>query len=167
MRADFYRATNCLSVFSVALLCLLWFRPRIVMASEAGFREREHTADWALEVWAPDFPELLRQAARGLEALSGITVDEAAPPERQTVAIPAEDPETALVEFLNELLFLRDTRGRWFRPERLTWDGQAVRGTLVGFPLQSVEKEVKAATYHNLQARRTPTGWHAVVVVDV
>ncbi len=135
--------------------------------TKAGFREREHTADWALEVWAPDFPELLRQAARGLEALSGVTVDAGAPPAREAVEVPAEDAETALVEFLNELLFLRDTRGRWFRPERLTWDGQAVRGTLVGFPLKQVEKEVKAATYHNLRVRRTPEGWRAVVVLDV
>ncbi len=135
--------------------------------TKSGFREREHTADWALEVWAPDFPELLRQAARGLEALSGVTVDASAPPAREAVEIPAEDAETALVEFLNELLFLRDTRGRWFRPERLTWDGQAVRGTLVGFPLKQVDKEVKAATYHNLRVRRTPEGWRAVVVLDV
>ena len=26
-----------------------------------GFRENEHTADWALEVWAPDFPGIIEQ----------------------------------------------------------------------------------------------------------
>ncbi|MFC2053874.1 archease, partial [Chloroflexota bacterium] len=31
----------------------------------AGFREIEHTADWELEVWAPDILELLKQAAIG------------------------------------------------------------------------------------------------------
>ena len=133
----------------------------------SGFREREHTADWALEVWAPDFPELLRQAALGLEALSGITVDETAQPDRRRVSIPADDPETALVEWLNELLFLRDTQARWYRPVALTWDGQTVQGEMVGFPLKSVDKEVKAATYHNLRVRRTPQGWQAVVVLDV
>ncbi len=137
------------------------------MVSEAGFREREHTADWALEIWAPDFPELLRQAALGLEALSGVVVDKVAQPDRRHVAILADDPETALVEWLNELLFLRDTQARWYRPAALTWDGQAVQGEVVGFPLKRVDKEVKAATYYNLRVRRTPQGWQAVVVLDV
>ncbi len=137
------------------------------MTTNAGFREREHTADWALEVWAPDFPTLLAEAARGLAALSGVQVDEAAPPDRYALHLPAEDAEVALVEFLNELLFLRDTRGRWYHPEHLTWDGQAVRGTLRGFPLLAVAKEVKAATYHNLRVHHTPQGWRAVVVLDV
>ena len=26
----------------------------------AGFRELEHTADWQLEVWAPDLPGVVR-----------------------------------------------------------------------------------------------------------
>jgi len=39
--------------------------------SQSGFREREHTADWELQVWAPSFSGLLEQAARGMYALSG------------------------------------------------------------------------------------------------
>jgi SHS2 domain-containing protein len=38
----------------------------------AGYREREHTADWELEVWAPDLPRLLEQAARGMYRLAGL-----------------------------------------------------------------------------------------------
>jgi hypothetical protein len=40
--------------------------------STAGFREIEHTADWELEVWAPDLPALLEQAGRGMYALAGV-----------------------------------------------------------------------------------------------
>ena len=135
--------------------------------AEAGFREREHTADWALEVWAPDFAGLLEQAARGVERLSGTRIDEATPPVAYALSLPADDAETALVEFLNELLFLRDVHGRWYHPVRLAWDGKLLQGELHGFPITVVEKEVKAATYHNLRVTRDRNGWRAVVVLDV
>ena len=41
------------------------------METTAGYRELEHTADWALEFWAPNFTELLEQAARGMYSLAG------------------------------------------------------------------------------------------------
>ena len=41
------------------------------MQPEFGFREHAHTADWELEVWAPDLPALLEQAAHGMYAISG------------------------------------------------------------------------------------------------
>ncbi len=134
---------------------------------KAGFREREHTADWALEVWAPTFAALLREAARGVEQLSGVEVDEAAPPRRRLLHVLASDPETALIEFLNELFYLRDAEGWWYRPETLTWDGQTLRGSLLGHPVRRMAKEVKAATYHQVQVRSTAEGWRAVFVVDV
>jgi SHS2 domain-containing protein len=75
------------------------------MRSEAGFLEREHTADWELEVWAPDFTGLLEQAARGMLAISG-TCLEPAPRISRTLHISALDRESLLVKFLSELLIL-------------------------------------------------------------
>ena len=40
--------------------------PVCKMDLSAGYREIEHTADWELEVWAPDLAALLEQAARGM-----------------------------------------------------------------------------------------------------
>jgi hypothetical protein len=42
------------------------------MQTEFGFREHAHTADWELEVWAPDLATLFVQAALGMYALSGV-----------------------------------------------------------------------------------------------
>ena len=44
----------------------------------SGFREKEHTADWELDVWAPDLPALLEQAARGMYWLMGARLEEGA-----------------------------------------------------------------------------------------
>ncbi|RMF50007.1 MAG: archease, partial [Anaerolineae bacterium] len=59
----------------------------------AGYREIEHTADWALEIWAPDMAALLQQAARGMYALLGIHL---APDERveKRLHLSAPDEET-------------------------------------------------------------------------
>ncbi len=133
----------------------------------AGFREVEHTADWALEVWAPDIGELIRQAALGLEALSGVEMDSEVQPHTKTIRLEAPDPEAALVEFLNELLFLRDTQGVWFRPQKVIFAQGVVQAQGNAYPLKAVAKEIKAATYHNLRVEPTPEGWRAVVVVDV
>ena len=135
--------------------------------SQAGFREVEHTADWALEVWAPAIGELIRQAALGLEALRGVRLTPGKPPQPLEIRLDAPDAETALVEFLNEVLFLRDTQGMWFRPQKVVWARGEVRAVGQAFPLAGVDKEVKAATYHNLRIERTTEGWRATVVVDV
>ena len=38
----------------------------MTLTASSGFQERPHTADWALDVWAPDLIGLLQQAARKL-----------------------------------------------------------------------------------------------------
>ena len=74
------------------------------MPSRSGFREIEHTADLAIEAWAPDLEDLIRQAAAGLYALMGV---EACPEPMVThsIALSAEDRESLLVAFLTELLY--------------------------------------------------------------
>ncbi|HEX9089992.1 MAG TPA: archease, partial [Anaerolineales bacterium] len=69
------------------------------MLSRFGFRENAHTADWELEVWAPDLPCLLEQAARGMYALSGMKFkpDDG---QKRMVRLHAIDPEGLLVRFL-------------------------------------------------------------------
>ena len=48
-----------------------------VNSPEQGHREVEHTADLELEVWAPDMPALIEEAARGMYGLMGVVVSAA------------------------------------------------------------------------------------------
>src|SRR5512136_2443926 len=75
------------------------------MQPEIGFREHAHTADWELEVWAPDLPALLEQAARGMYAISGVQLVPGVAQDR-TITLHAADIESLLVKFLSELLWL-------------------------------------------------------------
>ena len=41
----------------------------------SGYREVEHTADWALQVWAPTLEELFILAAQGMNHLAEVSLD--------------------------------------------------------------------------------------------
>ncbi len=130
------------------------------------FEEIPHTADWSLRAWAKDLPELLVEAARGMYLLAGVKLT-TAPRVTRSLAIPMSDPESLLVGFLSELLYIGEE-------EHLAFDGfliQQSQGTLKaemnGAPILSLDKIIKAVTYHNLQVVQTSKGVEATIVFDV
>ncbi len=86
------------------LLLLDWVNLKMRPNPSGGYQERSHTADWALDVWAPDMPGLLWQAARGMYALMQATT-RAEEAEIYRFETSAPDRETLLVTFLSELLY--------------------------------------------------------------
>jgi SHS2 domain-containing protein len=136
------------------------------MEHSAGFLEHEHTADWELDIWAPDFFGLLEQAARGMYALSGTRL---AKRPRQTlyIDINACDRESLLVKFLTELLLLSEQERLAFDTFQFAQQGTSLCATLEGAPYLSLEKEIKAVTYHNLVIRETKAGLRVNLVFDV
>ena len=114
-----------------------------------GFFEHEHTADWELEIWAPDFFGLLEQAARGMYTLAGTRLAEE-PRQTLFLDLDAFDRESLLVKFLTELLNLA-SRSSWLLTfSSLLKKGPALCVTVEGAPILSQDKEIKAVTYHNL-----------------
>jgi len=136
------------------------------MGAIAGYREQEHTADWALEVWAPDLPELFAQAARGMLALCGARL-EAEPRLECALELEAPDAESLLVAFLSELLYLAEMEYLGFDEFEISIDSNRLRGRICGAALSGLNKEIKAVTYHNLSIRKTSRGLEARVVFDV
>jgi len=131
-----------------------------------GYREIEHTADWELEVWAPDLSGLLEQAARGMYALSGVCL-ERSPHEQRELALQANDPEGLLVVFLGELLHFIEQDNLAFDQFQIELDDYNLHAQLSGSQAQRMEKEIKAVTYHNLQVCQTANGLHVNIVFDV
>lgn len=132
----------------------------------AGFWEIEHTADWELNVWAPDYPGLLEQAARGMYALSGAKLKDG-PRQARDLAISERDREGMLVSFLTELLYLGEIEGLGFDTFSLRIEGDRMEAHLEGASLESVAKEIKAVTYHQLAVRKTGRGLEVNIVFDV
>jgi SHS2 domain-containing protein len=132
-----------------------------------GFREHAHTADWELEVWAPDLPSLLETSARGMYALSGMQLQAGL---RQTcsITLQGEDAESLLVRFLSELLWFEEAQRLGFDGFSIHIDSQFnLHAELCGSAITKLDKEIKAVTYHNLAVQSTNQGLRVTIVFDV
>jgi SHS2 domain-containing protein len=137
-----------------------------VKSPERGHREVEHTADWGLEVWAPDLPGLMEEAARGMFELMGVEVSEESRCHRQ-LEIGADDREQLLVSFLEELLFIADSEKLAFDGFMLSLVDTNLLARLEGGGIVSRSKEIKAVTYHNLRIKESKRGLKTSIVFDV
>ncbi|SDF01756.1 SHS2 domain-containing protein [Thermus arciformis] len=133
----------------------------------------EHTADVGFLLEAESLEGLFQAALQGL-----LQVMFQNPPQggrrRRRVALEAEDLETLLVRYLNELIYLIQTKG--FVPGKARVRLQPKEGgfrleaTLFGEPFQEAfgfQGEVKSATYHGLSVAREGGRWKAQVILDV
>ncbi len=136
-----------------------------------GFTEIEHTADWALKVWAPDLSLLFAQAAAGMYWLMETTL-KSGPRIERSIEVEGSDPESLLVGFLSELLYLGESEGLGFHQFEVAFQeaGQPagkLHAVMVGAPIAAQKKEIKAVTYHNLEVRHTEQGVTVTIVFDV
>ncbi|OGN91627.1 MAG: hypothetical protein A2Y88_14465 [Chloroflexi bacterium RBG_13_48_10] len=132
-----------------------------------GFREHAHTADWELEVWAPDLPGLLEQAARGMYTLSGMCL-QGGSVQTHTISLHGADAEILLVRFLTELLWLEQEQNLGFDQFSITVDADYnLLAELHGSVIAKLDKEIKAVTFHNLKVINTSQGLHVNIVFDV
>jgi SHS2 domain-containing protein len=139
------------------------------MQPEFGFREHAHTADWELEVWAPDLAGLLEQAARGMYTISGVKLAEGRR-QQQTMVIEAQDAESLLVQFLSNLLWLEEEQQLGFDQIELNISRGEIyhlEAQMDGATIRNMDKEIKAVTYHNLAVQSTPQGFQVEIVFDV
>jgi SHS2 domain-containing protein len=137
-----------------------------------GFELLEHTADIGIRAHGASLEEAFEHATEGLaEVLGALRPGEAGPGEAVAVEVSAADPGGMLVDWLNEVLWLREVRQAvvaGVRVERVG-DGTA-SGSLVladGGPAPD-GTFVKAVTYHRLRVEPDPAGgWLAEVYLDV
>jgi SHS2 domain-containing protein len=134
--------------------------------SNAGFEEIEHTADWALKVWAPDLPALFEQAALGMDSLAGIELDGESSLDRR-LELKAPDAESLLVAFLSEVLHFAESEQIGFRSYSIRITSERLTASLEGAPILQASKEIKAVTYHQLAIKATPYGLETQIVFDV
>lgn len=131
-----------------------------------GFEEVSHTADWALRVWAPDFPHLAATALEGMFELMRVktTSDKAV---ERVIPLKGEDEVERLVSFLTEALYLLESEALALQGCDVTVDGQEIWARSIARPVQSFSKLIKAVTYHQLEIVRTQYRLECTLVFDV
>ncbi|NHX37909.1 MULTISPECIES: archease [Halolamina] len=138
------------------------------------FTLREHTADVAVEATGDDVGATFAAVADGLAAAmcdDWPAPDAADGGERADLRVVAENPEAALYDYLDELIYERDVRAVLpvDNEARVEGNGEwSVDASYRGVPLSAVvAREVKAVTYSEMDLRRVDGGWEAYVVFDV
>ena len=135
--------------------------------AEPCFRELDHTADLAVEVWGEDFADLLAHAAESVFALQGLPA-EAGKPARRKLKITAPDREALLVDWLNELLYLSEIQGELYNSFEIAlasdMELSAIASGLRGRP---TKRRIKAATFYDLRIVDSPGRCAARIVFDV
>jgi SHS2 domain-containing protein len=131
----------------------------------------DHTADIGLRVVADDLDGLFRDAADGFFSLIVEEIPDREPVERLHFEVEAERDEHLLVDWLNELLYVFDSRGLLLDRFEVSVANGKLEADAVGRPLDAardrVLREVKAVTYHGLRLERTERGWLAEVILDI
>ncbi len=131
------------------------------------YEEADHTADWALVARGRELAELLVNAARGMTDLMGLQPGDG-PRRRRRIELEALDAEGLLVAWLEELLYAIEVRGVAYTGYDVHCrDGRRLEATVEEVPASSVQRLIKAVTYHGLRVEETPQGLQARVVFDV
>ena len=134
----------------------------------------DHTGDIGVDVRAASLEQLFAEAA---SAFTEILTEPALVVPRVSEEVGLRSPEVDLlmVDWLNELVYLFETRAMLVRSARVTLgrDGEEHRldATIEGEPFDPlrhpIKVTIKAVTYHALEVLETAGGWRARIVVDV
>ena len=135
------------------------------------FRTLEHTADVGFEAFGSTREEVFVNAARALMDVI-VDLETIKPTGDVALQIQGSDPESLLVNWLSELLFLHDAEGWLFGDFEIrslcdTSLSALARGEKFQPPRHQAKLLVKAITYHQLALEKTPQGWRAQVYVDI
>lgn len=132
------------------------------------YRELDHIADWAIEVWGQDLAALFEHAAVALFEMQG--ADLTAEPTITVVAsCQGMDLETLLVAWLNELLYLSEMNDALFTRFDVAIVGDqepTLTARARGVPGRGNLAHVKAITYYRLTVEQGAEGWRATVTFD-
>ncbi|MDJ0725355.1 MAG: archease [Prochloraceae cyanobacterium] len=132
-----------------------------------SFEEIEHTADRAYRVRGKNLRELFVRAARGLYSLVEMQLKSETKTVR-SIELEAIDPESLLVAWLNELLYLHESEGLGFDRIQIDYlDRTSLKATVQGTSTRKWLEDIKAVTYHNLSIRETESGLEVTLVLDV
>jgi SHS2 domain-containing protein len=133
---------------------------------DSGHRQVEHTADLAIELWAPSEALLLREGALAVVEI----LTEGHPPaasETRTLQIESIDAGDRLVQWLNEIIYLATVDGFVTADASIVLAGSGLTASVRGNQRDGIKTEIKSATYHDLRLEKVDGSWRARVVLDV
>lgn len=128
-----------------------------------------HSADIRLEITASCKEDLFQGALKGMAYIIKANVSQKGVLKKEQIEIHSVDINALLVDFLNEVLAKSDIYNCIFNKieiEKLT--DNSIEGIIEGRSVKEFSKEIKAATYHQLNIKQDKNGdWKAIVLFDI
>lgn len=131
----------------------------------------DHIADIGIIVRGGDEKELFANAGYALFDLIA-DLDTVGETERVEILAEGSDREDLFLNWLRELLNVFNLKGLLLKRFDV-WEvsGGTVTGRGYGEPMDAsrhvMRREIKAATYHMLEVKKTGRGWKAQVIFDI
>lgn len=138
------------------------------------FLEDIVTADVAFEATGETLEELFASAAEALEETQ-VDTKQLANSEQRAIDLENKTLDKLLFDFLDELIYFKDTEGLAFADYTLKIEKTAEKYTLKGIikgekldpERHELRTDVKAVTKHRFGIKKTKEGYKATVVLDI
>lgn len=138
------------------------------------FEILEHTADIGIAAYGKNKREVFINAAKGMFEIIAGENRNLKENFYDKIKLEAESLEDLLIAWLNELLYIGETRlvilNKFQIKELSDFQIKAeVRGTKINPPSIKIKKEIKAVTYHRLEIKKDRESglWRAQVIFDI
>ena len=131
----------------------------------------DHTADFGIQVSGSTSKDLFANAAEAL--FDVITeIDSLTGHDSCHMEVFGADWSDLMVNWLREILYLWNGKERLVKSANITSISEKKLSAQVVFDpydpdCHTVKTEIKAVTYHQIQVKRTPSGWTARIIFDI
>ena len=131
----------------------------------------DHTADFGIQVFGADSRELFSNAALAL--FDVITeVDALKGDDSCNIKASGEDWSDLMINWLREILYLWNGREMLVKSVQVLSLSEHNISAKIYFDAylpdrHTIKTEIKAVTYHQIQVKRSPSGWKAQIIFDI
>lgn len=132
----------------------------------------EHPADAKFLARGESLEQAFAHAAQAMFSIM-LDVDDCADGTVEQISLQAEDKESLLYDFLDQLIYLRDVKSRLYFSFNVsinqTESGYELKAEIEGCPLDNVDRytEVKAVTYNEMEVKWEQGQWLIKTVLDI
>ena len=134
------------------------------------FEVIDHTADIGIIARGKDLPTLFSNAAAGMLSLL-IDVDTLRQDTSKEIRLEAGDRETLMVQWLNEILYITYTERLVLCKFDIVIEENRLAARCTGQEVDlkdnRIRREIKAATYHDLDIAQRDGGYWVKIIFDI
>lgn len=128
----------------------------------------EHTGDVKMKAYGKTKEELFENAVLSMMAVLN-PKPKIQNPKIQSISIKSSDINALLVDFLNEVNYLRQVhREVYDTVEFEKFSDTELEGRLQGYGVEEFGEDIKAVTFHHLDVKQSTQGiWETAIVFDI